>query len=138
MSKEVKGLGKAGHVKEVSDGYARNFLIPRHLALPATSQLLDKVQKEEKERQDKILKQRDAALALKRKLEGKTFSIKAKANKETLFAAIHEAEIARAAGLTAEQITLSQPIKTLGNYEAEARLFEDIKVKIKLDVQAVE
>src|SRR3989344_1394962 len=135
LTRDVASLGRVGDVREVSDGYARNFLIPKHLALPATSQLLGQIQKEEAERQVRFQRQRGEAEALKHKLEAKTFTIKAKASKTTLFSAIHEKEIAQATGLDPGQIAIKAPIKTIGLAEVEAKLAEDIKAKIKLDIQ---
>lgn len=136
MTKDVVSLGRAGDIKEVSDGYARNFLMPKRLALPATTQALAQAQKEEQDRQDKIQRLRESSLGLKRKLESATISIKAKADKGKLFAAVREKDIAQAAGLRPEQIVIAEPIKTMGTHEAEARLFEEIKAKIKIDVQS--
>ncbi len=136
LVKDVSSLGKSGDVREVSDGYARNFLMPKHLVLPATSQLLAQMQKEEQERQDKIQKLREHFLNLKRNLESKTIAIKAKADKGKLFAAVREKDIAAATGLRPEQIIIKEPIKAQGSHEVEARLFEEIKAKIKLDIQA--
>ena len=87
LTKDVAGLGRAGDVKEVSDGYARNFLLLKHQALPATVQSLGKLQKEQQEKQAKIAKEVERARALKNKLDGKTLTLKGKANGENLFAA---------------------------------------------------
>src|SRR4026209_1785229 len=96
LSKDIQGLGKAGQVKEVSDGHARNFLFPKHLAMPATTAVLAQVQKEEKEKQEKIKKQEERLLKLKNKLEGKTVVIKAKSSGKNLFASLHKDQIAQA------------------------------------------
>lgn len=138
LTKDVSRLGRAGEVREVSDGHARNFLLPKHLALPATRQLLGKIQKEQAEKQQKLQRQRQEAQALKYKLENKIFTVKAKASKERLFAAVHERDIAQVIHLDPKQITIKGPIKTIGPAEIEVRLFEDIKVKIRLDIQATE
>lgn len=134
LTKDVTSLGRAGDIKEVSDGYARNFLMPKRLALPATIQLLAQAQKEEQERLDKIQRLREASLSLKRKLESATYAIKAKADKGKLFAAVREKEIAKALGLDTKQIMIKEPIKTPGAHEVEARLFEEIKANIKLEI----
>ncbi|OGE81114.1 MAG: 50S ribosomal protein L9 [Candidatus Doudnabacteria bacterium RIFCSPLOWO2_02_FULL_48_8] len=137
LTKDVPGFGRAGEIKEASDGYARNFLLRRRLALPATAELLAKVQIEEQTRQNRLKEQEESAGALKYKLEAKTFVVKAKANKDRLFAAIHEKNIAAATGLDAKQIVISEPIKTLGMHEVEAKLFENIKAKIKISVESL-
>ena len=137
LTKDVPGFGRAGEIKEASDGYARNFLLRRRLALPATAELLANVQIEEQTRQNRLKEQEESAGALKYKLEAKTFVVKAKANKDRLFAAIHEKNIAAATGLDAKQIVISEPIKTLGMHEVEAKLFENIKAKIKISVESL-
>ena len=88
LTKDVSGLGRAGDVKEVSDGHARNFLIPKHLALPATSEILRQVQKEEGEKQAKLAREQERFLAFKKKVEGRAVLLKGKAQGQNLFAAI--------------------------------------------------
>jgi large subunit ribosomal protein L9 len=143
LTKDVTGIGRAGDVKEVSDGHARNFLLPRHLALPATTSALSKLQKEESERQAKLKKEIEQFAALKNKLESKTFTIKGKANKQSLFAAIHEKEIAKQVAdsmnleITAGQVVLDKAIKTLGEHEAEIRFAGGLKARVRLNVEAL-
>src|SRR5258708_6049100 len=96
LTKDVAGLGRSGDIKTVSDGHARNFLIPKHLALPATTEVLARVQKEEAEHQAKVKKDIERFQFLKTKLESKTITIKAPAAKNNLFAAIRENGIAKA------------------------------------------
>lgn len=141
LAQDVAGLGRAGDVKEVSDGHARNFLLPKRLALPATTAALERLQKEELERQAKFKKQEEKFAALKSALESKTFTIKGRAEKQHLFAAIHETQIAKAINeklgleLTPDQIVLEKPIKSLGLHEAEIRFAEKLKAKVKLEVK---
>jgi large subunit ribosomal protein L9 len=143
LTKDVQGLGRAGDVKEVSDGYARNFLLPRHFGLPATSSVLAKVQKEEQEHQAKVAKQQEVFEQLKQRLVTKTFTIKAKAEKNTLFAAVKESQIAAAIKdkltleISPDQIIIKSPIKTLGKHEAEIRFAGNAKTIIQLDVRAL-
>ncbi len=137
LTKDVQGLGRSGDVKEVSDGHARNFLVPKHFALPATTQALAKLQKEEQEHQSKVTKQQEWFEALKVKLESKTFTIKAKASKEHLFAAVHEKEILEALNLPEAKVILDKPIKTLGLHKIEIWLDPKYSVKINLNVQSI-
>jgi large subunit ribosomal protein L9 len=142
LTKDVKGLGKSGDVKEVSDGHARNFLIPKHLALPATSSVLAQVQKEEQERQLKIVRDIERFMKIKGKLENKTITIKAKASKSILFAGLHEKEIAHAIGenlgieVSPDFIILPGPIKSVGVHEVKIRFAKDQEALVKLDVIA--
>ncbi len=136
-------MGRVGQIKEVSDGHARNFLIPRHLALPATGALLAKVQKEEAEKLAKIAKENERLKSLKNKLDGKTMVIKAKAQGQNLFAGIHEKEIALAltekfgAEISPQAVNLNKAIKTIGLHEVEIKLTEDIKPRIKINIEPV-
>ena len=139
LVKDISGLGRAGDIKEVSDGYARNFLMPKHLVLPASEKTLEKVQKEQTEKIEKVKHLKEKAEALKYKLESKTFTIKAKANKNTLFAGIKAKEVVEAVKekaeveISPEQVTLPI-IKTLGMHEVTLDLGEKVKAKIKLNV----
>lgn len=143
LTKDVPSLGRAGEVKEVSDGYARNFLINRHLALPATAEVLDRVQKEQTAHQAKVAKDHERFLKLKHKLEHKTFTIKAKAEKNSLFAAIHERQIAtllsEAAGIeiSPETVRLEKPVKSLGKHQAEIRFAKNLTALVNLEVIAL-
>lgn len=141
LTKNVAGLGKTGDVKEVSDGHARNFLIPRHLALPATSSVLAQVQKEEKEHQEKLKRQQERFEDLKHKIENKTFTVKAKADKQNLFAAVKEVQIAEALQdrlkmeITKDQIVILKPIKSLGLHQAQIRLAQNPPINVNLVVE---
>ena len=143
LMKDVPGFGRAGDIKTVSDGHARNFLIPKHLALPATTEMLARVQKEEAEHQQKIAREHEKFLALKAKLERKTFTIKAKATKNNLFAALHEKDIARAVSeatgveISPELIHLEKPVKSLGSHDIEIRFAKTLTSRVKLDVQGL-
>jgi large subunit ribosomal protein L9 len=141
LTKDVPSLGRAGDIKEVSDGHARNFLIPKHLALPATTEILAQVQKEEQERQTKILKDTERFAVLKNKLEGKTFTIHARATKNNLFAAIHEKEIAQVINdktggeISPSAIVLEKPVKRLGLHEIQIRFAKNVSALVKLNVE---
>jgi large subunit ribosomal protein L9 len=140
LSKDVQGLGRKGEIKEVSDGHARNFLIPRHLAMPATSAVLAKVQKEESEREAKITRLQEQASELQKKLRGKVMKISAKAEGNRLFAGIHEAQLAKLIhedlhlAIEPKQVIISQAIKTLGRHTIEIKLTESIHATVEIEV----
>ncbi len=142
LTKDVAGLGRSGDVKEVSDGHARNFLLPRRLALPATTQALQKLQKETEEHQVKVAKDHERALTLRNKLEGKTFAIKARAQGKNLFAALREKDLAQVVmeksgvEISPEMIIVSKPLKSIGLHSLEIRLAKDIKALVSLNVEA--
>ena len=143
LTKDVRGLGRVGDVKDVSDGHARNFLIPKGFALPATTAVLSRVQKEEHEKQEKFQREQERWAQLKNKLADKKFTVKAKVSGSSLFAALHQKEIAAAINskhpdsVTAEQVVLAKPLKTLGEHEVTFKLNEQIKFKIRLIIQAL-
>jgi large subunit ribosomal protein L9 len=143
LTKDVAGIGRAGDVKEVSDGHARNFLIPRHLALPATTEALTKIQKEEGEHQAKVAKEKERFIQLKNKLENKSVTLRAQASKNHLFAAIHEKEIAKAifeklgVEVSPDIIKLKNQVKSLGQHEVEIRFAKDMSAVVRLNVESI-
>jgi len=134
---DVPHVAQAGEIKEVADGYGRNFLIPKKLALLATSQALKQI-----EIQDKMKTQVDEELtALANQLEGKEISLKAKAGaKDRLYGSITSADIAAELNNTTRlaidkrKIELDEPIRQLGSYEVAIRLARDIVPKIRVTV----
>jgi large subunit ribosomal protein L9 len=141
LTKDVTSLGRTGDVKEVSDGHARNFLIPRHLALPATSEVLAKVQKEQQEKQTKLVRDVEKLLKIKNRINGKSITIKAKASKTILFAGLHEKDIAHAIGETLgievspESIILPESVKSIGIHQVMVRFAKDVEAVVILKVE---
>lgn len=134
---DVPDVAKAGDVKEVADGYARNYLIPRKLATLASPHAISRV-----ETSDKIAaKTLDELAELADKLDGKEVSLKAHAGaKDRLYGSITSADIAaeleRATGIAVDKrkIELDKPIHQLGDYELTIKLGKDIAPKIKVSV----
>ncbi|MEK7166802.1 MAG: 50S ribosomal protein L9 [Patescibacteria group bacterium] len=140
---DVKNLGKKGEIKEVSDGYARNFLLPQKIAVAATKKEIQKIEIE-KQRQEKNQKQKiQNAEELKTKIKGMKIEIQAKANeKGALFAALNQEEIAKTLSekiiqeIKPEQIILEKPIKEIGEYEIRIKLFANTETKIIIIVKS--
>jgi large subunit ribosomal protein L9 len=134
---DVPDVARAGDVKEVADGYARNFLIPRKMAALASPQALSQAKTG-----TQIQAQSDEELAeLAAKLEGKEVSLKAHAGaKERLYGSITSADIAAelesATGIAVDKrkIELDKPIHKLGSYELTIKLGKDIAPKITVNV----
>ncbi|MGD9115788.1 MAG: 50S ribosomal protein L9 [Dehalococcoidia bacterium] len=134
---DVPDVAKAGDVKEVADGYARNYLIPRKMATLASPHAISRV-----ETSDKIAaKTLDELAVLADKLDGKEVSLKAHAGaKDRLYGSITSADIAaeleRATGIAVDKrkIELDKPIHQLGDYELTIKLGKDIAPKIKVSV----
>ncbi len=134
---DVPDVARAGEVKEVADGYGRNFLIPRKLAVLASPQAMSRVVTS-----DKVQARSDEELVeLAKQLEGKEVSLKAHAGaKERLYGSITSADIAAelesATGLVVDKrkIELDKPIHQLGSYELTIKLGKDITPRITVNV----
>jgi large subunit ribosomal protein L9 len=139
LLKHVQGLGRVGDIKNISDGYARNFLLPRGMAELATKhkvkmseQIRDKNKKDEMEKRRLVSDQA-------RQLKEKVFEVQAKSDKKgSLYASLDAKEIAKAINkekfsLCANDIKLKKKIKKTGKYDLDIKLGEET-VKIKLVV----
>lgn len=142
LLQDVKGSGKKGEVINVSDGYARNFLLPRKLAAEATAALLNEAEQKREAREFHAAQELDAAKALAGRLEGKEVTIHAKAGASgKLFGAITGKEIAQAVSeQLGEEIdrrkikTESGDIKTYGSFAAEIKVYPNVNASITVKV----
>ena len=129
MMQDVRGQGKKGQLVEVSDGYARNFLLPKKLAVIATAEHVNTMKQQEKARKAQEAAEKAEAEALAKKLESITVKISAKAGEGgRLFGAVTSKEISEAlseqTGLTVAKtkLVLDEPIKACGTYKIRAKL----------------
>ena len=129
LQQDVRGQGKKGQLVEVSDGYARNFLLPKKLAVPATAENVNTMKQQEKARKAQEAAEKAEAEALSKKLEGLMVKIPAKAGEGgRLFGAVTAQEISEALaaqhGLTIAKakLVLDEPIKACGGYQVKAKL----------------
>jgi large subunit ribosomal protein L9 len=143
LTHEVSGLGTAGDVVDVKDGYARNFLMRRGLATGWTKGFEKQVAAIQKGREIREVKSLDEAKGLRGQLEVKAIKVVAKAGKSgRLFGAVTPADVAdavNAAGgpqLDRRKIELSSSIKSTGSFEALVRLHPEVQATLKLDVVA--
>ena len=136
LKKDVKGLGKAGEKVKASDGYARNFLFPKGLAVEANAQTLTEFRNSESSKQHKIEVEIDNANKAKAKLDGKTVKLKAKAGENgKLFGSVTVKEAADAVGVTVDKRKMSMDdIKNFGTYTAEVKLYNGITAKLYVEV----
>src|SRR5262245_41803145 len=131
LLEEVAGLGTRGQAIEVKPGYARNFLLPRKLALPASESNLKVFAAETKQRKARENKQRADAERLAQKLRGVSVTARAQAGEDDrLHGAITSqaiAELLAAQDITVDrhQIALEEPLKTLGVFEVPVKLFQE-------------
>ena len=145
LKQDVKGSGKAGDIVKVSDGYARNMLLPKGLAVEATDANIRAAEKQKERIAQKAAEDRAAAEELSEALKEKSITIKAKAGEGgRLFGAITSKDIAEAASaqlnleIDKKKIELDSPIKSVGSYTAILRLYSEIKGELKISVEGEE
>lgn len=138
---DVKGQGKKDQIKEVSDGYARNFLLPKKLAVPADAKMMNEIKNKESSKQHKIDTEKAEAKALAEKLQKITVRITAQAGTDgRLYGSVTSKDIAEALakqfGITVDKrkISLDEPIKAFGLYGIDVKLYTEISGKITLSV----
>ncbi len=141
LIKDVAGLGKTGDVKEVADGYARNFLLRRNLALPAVRSSLNTIEAQLRREVREQQQHAEELALLAQRIEGLSIELKAKVMEEDrLYGSIRDHHIAdelkRTTGIDIERtsIEMGQPIRQLGTYELTVRLTRDLTPKIKVTV----
>ncbi len=141
LLQDVKSLGKAGALVEVSEGYARNFLLPKKLGAPATAENLNTL-KLKKANEDRIAAEQLAeAQALAKQLEAAEvkLAIKGGENGKT-YGSVSTKEIAEAVKqqlsleIDRKKIVLAEPIKSFGSFETAVKLHKDVQAKLKVQV----
>ena len=139
LQQDVKGQGKKGEMKEVSDGYARNYLMPRGLASPATADAVNALKLKEKAKAAQMAKEKAAAEENAKRLSGVVVQISARAGQGgRLFGAVTSQEIAEALreqhGIEIEKnkIVQAEPIKQFGSYEVKAKLGYEVSGTINV------
>lgn len=143
LQKDVKGTGKAGDIANVNDGYARNFLIPKGLAIPADANNINAAIVKKGADKHRIEMQRKRARELADDMSGITVKVYAKAGENgKLFGSIGTAEIAEALKaqhdieVDKKKIRLEEPIKALGVVKVTAHMYENTDAKFNVEVLA--
>lgn len=142
LLEDVKSLGKKGQIIEASDGYARNYILPKKLGVEATNKNLNDL-KLQKANEEKIAKEQlEAAKEFAKEMETKEVIVKMKGGEGgKVFGSVSTKEIAQAAkdqcGMTVDKkkIQLSEPIKSFGVYEVTVKLHPQVSGKLKVKVQ---
>ena len=141
LTQDVKGQGKKDQIVEVSDGYARNFLLPKKLAVPADAKSMNEIKNKEASKQHKIDTERAEAQATAKKLEGITLVFEYAAGADSrLYGSVTNKDLAEKLAsdykinVDKRKIVLAEPVKTQGSFTAEAKLFNDVTAKIKFTV----
>ncbi|MBE6759881.1 MAG: 50S ribosomal protein L9 [Ruminococcaceae bacterium] len=137
LLQDVKGTGKKDEIVNVSDGYARNFLLPKKLAVEASAAAMNDIKNRERAKEHRIQEEKKAAQAVADKLSGTTVKLTAKAgNSGKLFGSITAKEVAeeisRKAGVDIDKrkVALASEIKSFGTYEVEVKLYTGISAKM--------
>ena len=138
---DVKGQGKKGELKEVSEGYARNYLLPRKLATEATADNLNALRMKEKAKAAAIAAEKEKAIANAKELESAVVRIRARAGSAgKLFGAVTSQEISDALKeqyaieIEKQKIVQTEPIKSYGSYEVKCKFGYEINGTIHLVV----
>lgn len=140
LKEDVKNLGKIGDVVNVAEGYARNFLLPKKVAVEANPKNLKEFEHNKRIIQEKAAKIKDASKATADKLSALTLTIKAKAGEEDkLFGSVTTMDIAeafKAEGFEVDKkkILLGEPIKRLGEYTVEVKIHSEVNATVKVQV----
>lgn len=141
LLQDVKSLGKRGELVDASDGYARNYLLPKKLAKEANAQAMNEYRNAENSKNYKIATQKSQAEGYKKKLEGKTFKMTARAGQGgKLFGSITSKQVAdeikKQYGIDVDKrkVVLERDIKEFGTYKAEVKLFTGISANIDIQV----
>ncbi len=142
LLEDVPKLGKKGDVVNVKDGYARNYLIPRKLAVTATDEEVERLKEEALKMKEKEERKKKALLELKERLIGKELVLKARAGeKGKLFGSITASEIAEAmvksfgVSVDKKSIELDAPIKEVGEHLVRFKLGMGVDVEVKVRVE---
>ena len=141
LLQDVKGKGKKGQMIEVSDGYARNFMLPKKLAIEATADAINTMRMNDKATQERIAREKAEALATSKKLREMTVVVKAKGGGAgRLFGSVTNAEIADALAkqgvkLDKRKIVLNETIKNVGTYTATCKLGYEITAPLTVKIE---
>lgn len=139
MTQDLDKFGKSGCVIKVKDGFARNFLFPRNLAIPATPENLKRVEQERKRIEALRQREKEHAVNLASRLSGISITIPAQVHDEDkLYGSISACEIAGAlkeegvSEVDRDSVILDEPIKSTGVYDVKIKLHPEVAAKIKV------
>ena len=142
LMQDVKGKGKKGQMIEVSDGYARNYMLPRKIAVEATADAVNTMRMNDKAAAEKTAKERAEAMEISKKLRDMTLVVTAKGGGAgRLFGSVTNAEIADAlakkAGIKLDKrkIVISDPIKNVGTYTVTCKLGYEITAPLTVKIE---
>ena len=141
LTQDVSALGKSGELKDVTDGYARNFLIPQKLAVPAAGGAYRAWQHDIASREEKRKREREDAEVAAQRISSTTLTMGVKVGEGgKLYGSITAKDIADALGrrgivVDRHKVDLDEPLKTLGTYKVAIRVFAGMTPEVTIDVQ---
>ncbi len=142
LLQDVKGKGKKGQMLEVSDGYARNFMLPRKIAIEATPDAINTMRMNDKATQERIAKEKAEAMAVSKQLREMTVTVTAKGGGAgRLFGSVTNQEIADALEkqsgikLDKRKIAIAEPIKSVGTYTVTCKLGYEITAPLTVKIE---
>ena len=142
LLQDVKGKGKKGQMVEVSDGYARNYMLPRKIAIEATPDAVNTMKMNDKATQERIAREKAEAMEISKTLRGLTVVVKAKGGGAgRLFGSITNQEIADSlkaqSGITLDKrkIVIADTIKTVGTYTVTCKLSYEISAPLTVKIE---
>ena len=141
LLQDVKDKGKKGQMIEVSDGYARNFMLPKKMAIEATADAINTMKMNDKATQERIAREKAEALAISKKLREMTLTVTAKGGGAgRLFGSVTNQEIADALAkqgikLDKRKIVISDPIKNVGTYTVNCKLGYEISAPLTVKIE---
>ena len=142
LLQDVKGKGKKGQMLEVSDGYARNFMLPRKIAIEATPDAINTMRMNDKATQERIAKEKAEAMAVSKQLREMTVTVTAKGGGSgRLFGSVTNQEIADALEkqsgikLDKRKIAIAEPIKSVGTYTVTCKLGYEITAPLTVKIE---
>ena len=141
LLQDVRGKGKKGQMLEVSDGYARNYMLPRKIAVEATPDAINTMKMNDKATQDRIAREKAEAMEVSRKLRGMTLTVTAKGGGAgRLFGSVTNQEsadaLAQEAGIKLDKrkIVIADPIKNVGTYTVTCKLGYEITAPLTVKI----
>ena len=144
LQQDIKGKGKRGQMIEVSDGYARNYMLPRKLAVEANADNVNTMRMNDKAQQEKRQREREEAFAISNRMKEIMVTVYAKGGGAgRLFGSVTTQEIADALqkehgiALDKRRIVLEEPIKTVGTYTVKCKLGYEITAELKVRIEEI-
>ena len=141
----VEGVGNTGDLVDVANGYAQNFLMPKGLAMRATEGAASQAEAMQRSQELRGVKEREGAEELGQQLQAQTIAIQARVGQdEQLYGSVTTSEIAEAVQaqtgivLDRRDMSLEEPIRTVGTHQVDMRLHSDVRIQITIEVSALD